>query len=257
VRRALATFGAALALGTGACASPDAAPETVDLGGDGTAASPTPGSPRGGSSGGRVDPRRGGFEIGFGEYVVTLEAGAIRPGPVTFVIRNGGALVHGFEMEIEGEDDSSGSGSGDDDGFKVETGTIDPGETIELDLDLAPGLYKVECFIEGHDDLGMEALLEVRPDAPKVRRSAPSSGGDAVSIQGFAFDPAELAVGSGDEITWTNDDPAPHTVTARDGSFDSGTIEPGQSFAVQVDGSGAVTYFCEIHPTMEGTIRVG
>ena len=257
MRRSLAAMAAALAMGAGACASPDAAPETVDLGGGETVASPTSGSQGGGSSAERVDPRRGGFEIGFGEYAVTLEAGAIRPGPVTFVIRNGGALVHGFEMEIEGEDDSSGSGSGDDDGFKVETGTIDPGETIELDLDLAPGLYKVECFIDGHDDLGMEALLEVRPDAPRVRRSAPPGDGNMVSIQGFAFEPAELAVGSGDEITWTNEDPAPHTVTARDGSFDSGTIEPGQSFAVQVDASGAVTYFCEIHPTMEGTIRVG
>lgn len=252
--RALLTIVAALTLGAAACASPEPPPETVDLGGGETAASPTPHSE--GSGGGRIDPRRGGFEIGFGEYAVTLEAAAIRPGPVTFVIRNGGALVHGFEMEIEGEDDSSGSGGGDD-GFKVETGTIDPGETIELDLDLAPGLYKVECFIDGHDDLGMEALLEVRPDAPNVSQSERSPGANAVSIQGFAFDPAEVAIGSGDEVTWTNDDPAPHTVTARDGSFDSGTIEPGETFAVRVDASGAVTYFCEIHPAMEGTVRVG
>lgn len=257
MRRGLLIGVALLAIGVAACASSEPTREQVELGSEVTSSpSPAPtGSPSGGEGGGRVDPRRGGFDIGFGEYAVTLEATAIRPGPVTFVIHNGGALVHGFEMEIEDEDDSSGSGSGDD-GFKVETGTIDPGDTLELELDLAPGLYKVECFIEGHDDLGMEAMLEVRPDAPKVRQGRGGGGGDAVSIRGFVFDPAELSVGSGTEVTWTNDDPAPHTVTARDGSFDSGTIEPGQTFSVQVDASGAVTYFCEIHPAMEGTIRV-
>jgi hypothetical protein len=55
-----------------------------------------------------VDPRKDGFEIGFGEFAVALEAPAIRPGPVTFVIRNGGDLVHGFEMEAEEEGGSSG-----------------------------------------------------------------------------------------------------------------------------------------------------
>ena len=247
MRRSLAIIGMALALGAAACAPSEPAAEDVRLGSE--ESSPGSGSGQGSSQGSpkRVDPRRDGFEVGLGEWAVTLEAAAIRPGPVTFVVHNGGTMVHGFEMEIENVDD----------GFKVETQTFGPGETVTLDLDLAPGLYKVECLIDGHDDLGMEALLEVRPDAPKVRVSGPSTAGSAVSIQGFAFDPSELSIAAGDEVTWTNDDPAPHTVTARDGSFDSGTIEPGQSFSVSVDASGAVTYFCEIHPTMEGTIRVG
>lgn len=251
MRRALATIGTVLTLGAGGCASPDPAREAVDLGG---AETPSPRASQAAPASRRVDPRQGGFEVGFGEFAVTLEAAAIRPGPVTFLVRNGGALVHGFEMDVEG--DSSGPGSGDD-GFKVETERFGPGETIKLDLDLAPGVYKIECYVANHSDLGMEVLLEVRPDAPKVRQGQGQAAGDAVSIQGFAFDPAEISVQPGGEVTWTNDDPAPHTVTARDGSFDSGTIEPGQTFAVQVDASGAVTYFCQIHPTMEGTIRVG
>ena len=32
----------------------------------------------------KVDPRRGGLELGFGEFAITLEAAEIRPGPVTF-----------------------------------------------------------------------------------------------------------------------------------------------------------------------------
>ena len=46
-----------------------------------------------------IDPRKGGLEVGFGEFAITLEAKAIRPGPVTFVVHNGGKLVHGFEIE--------------------------------------------------------------------------------------------------------------------------------------------------------------
>ena len=252
---------AGLALATAACGAPEAPrSEPVEVGVE-TIAAPSAGSPETASASAptarRVDPRKGGFEVGFGEYAVTLEAPAIRPGEVTFVVHNGGKLVHGFEMENESEEgDSSGPGSGED-GFKVETGTIEPGETIEFELDLTPGLYKVECFIEGHDDLGMEIMLEVRQDAPFVRQEAAGGAGNAVSIAGFAFEPAELQVASGTEVTWTNDDPTAHTVTADDGSFDSGTLDQGQTFAVTVDQSGAVTYFCAIHPTMKGTITVG
>lgn len=102
----------------------------------------------------------------------------------------------------------------------------------------------------------MEALLEVRPNAPLVRGGPAAGGGDAVSIMGFAFEPASLEVAAGAEVAWTNEDPAQHTVTARDGSFDSGPLSQGEAFSVTLDQSGTVTYFCAIHPTMEGTVRV-
>jgi plastocyanin len=206
----------------------------------------------------RVDPRKGGFEIGFGEYAVTLEAPAIRPGPVTFEVTNGGKLVHGFEMEAEGEEgDSSGPGSGGDDGFKIERPSFEPGESIRVDLNLSAGVYKIECWVANHDDLGMEILLEVRADAPKVQQEPATAAGDTVSISGFAFQPADLQVTSATEVTWTNDDPEPHTVTADDGSFDSGPVDPGATFSTVVDSTGAVTYFCQIHPAMKGSLTVG
>jgi plastocyanin len=258
-RTRLLGVGVTAALMGAACSpSQPAEPEAVELGGSASTEAPdaTVASGDGGSGPARrVDPRQDGFEVGFGEYAVTLEAPAIRPGKVTFVVHNGGKLVHGFEIENESEEgDSSGSGSGSD-GYKAETDTIEPGQTISFELDLRPGIHKVECFIEGHDDLGMEILLEVRPDAPKVRQEqAAASGGNAVSIAGFAFEPVDLEVAAGTEVTWTNDDPTPHTVTADSGEFDSGTMDPGATFSVAVDGS--VTYFCEIHPTMKGTITV-
>lgn len=214
---------------------------------------PVAGGPGGG---GKIDPRDGGLDIALGEWALTLEAGAIRPGEVTFVVANRGTIQHGFEIEIEGEDDSSGTGSGDDDGLKAETNLLRPGQTTELTMNLPAGLYKVECLVPGHDDLGMEGFLEVREDAPLVRGGG-NARPDAVSIANFAFDPAELEVAAGTEVSWTNDDRAPHTVTADGGAFDSGTLEPGDTFSVAVEGNGPVTYACMIHPEMTGTIVVG
>jgi plastocyanin len=265
-KRAIATILVALSLVSVACASRDASSGTAgrpgqrsnEAGGNGGADSAGAGP----ASRARVDPRDDGLEVALGEWAVTLEASAIRPGRVTFVVHNRGTIPHGFEIEAEGEGDSSGPGSGD--GLKAETELLQPGETARLSLDLLPGLYKVECLVDGHDDLGMEGFLEVRMDAPLVRDRSAAGGtdeagsGDAddVTIRDFTFAPAELEVAQGTEVTWTNDDPAPHTVTAEDGSFDSGTLEPGQTFSVSVQGNGPVTYRCEIHPDMVGTITV-
>jgi hypothetical protein len=49
----------------------------------------------------RVDPREDGLEIAMGEWALTPEAEAVRPGPVTLVIRNRGTVVHGFEIKAE------------------------------------------------------------------------------------------------------------------------------------------------------------
>jgi plastocyanin len=88
----------------------------------------------------------------------------------------------------------------------------------------------------------MEALLEVRLDAPKVRQEPAAAGGDAVAVQGFAFQPETIEVPPGTEVTWTNGDPEAHTVTAEGGEFDSGPIDPGATFATTFDRSGTVAY---------------
>ena len=242
----------ALSLVAGACAGP-ASPSA-----DGPSAAPEPspslattppGSPAAPAK--PFDPRRDGFEIGLAEWAVTLESAAMRPGPVTFVIHNGGTRGHGFEIEAEGGD-SSGHGSGD--GFKTEGNLLQPGQTQRIELNLSPGVYKVECLVDGHDDLGMEILLEVRPDAPLVTPAAAAP--DAVVIQGVKFQPPELTVPAGTEVTWTNQDPTAHTVTANDGSFDSDILEEGGTFRWTFETSGSVTYRCNIHPDMRGTITV-
>src|SRR5215210_3539231 len=85
---------------------------------------------------------------------------------------------------------------------------------------------------------------------------ADAQGGAAVTIVDFAFQPASLEVPVGTTVTWTNSGEAPHTVTADDGAFDSGRLAPGASFSQTFDTAGTVTYHCEIHPNMMGTIVV-
>ena len=69
------------------------------------------------------------------------------------------------------------------------------------------------------------------------RRHARSDEGAAgaapsVAIKGFAFAPQTIKAKVGEKITWTNDDAAPHTVTAKSGGeLDSGTIAQGASFS--------------------------
>ena len=78
----------------------------------------------------------------------------------------------------------------------------------------------------------------------------------AVDISGFAFGPAELQIAAGTTVTWTNQDAASHTVTADDGSFDSGNLTTGQTFSQTFDTPGTYTYHCNIHPSMTATIVV-
>jgi plastocyanin len=60
----------------------------------------------------------------------------------------------------------------------------------------------------------------------------------------------------GGTITWTNMGVQPHTVTAVDGSFDSGFVDTGAVWSMQFDVAGKYAYLCEPHPWMKGFIVV-
>lgn len=75
-------------------------------------------------------------------------------------------------------------------------------------------------------------------------------------IKNFAFSPATLTVSAGTKVTWNQQDGAPHTVTADDGSFSSGTLAQGQSYSFTFATPGTYTYHCAIHPMMKGTVIV-
>ena len=77
-----------------------------------------------------------------------------------------------------------------------------------------------------------------------------------ITIQDFAFAPGDLSVAAGTTITITNNDTTAHTVTADDGSFDTGPIEPGASATLTLDTAGTFAYHCTFHPNMTATLTV-
>jgi plastocyanin len=71
-----------------------------------------------------------------------------------------------------------------------------------------------------------------------------------------SFSPNPVEVKVGETVTWINDDSGRHTVTSKDGVFDSGMMGKGQSFSHTFDKVGEYLYFCEPHPNMVGTVVV-
>jgi plastocyanin len=76
-------------------------------------------------------------------------------------------------------------------------------------------------------------------------------------IKNFVFGPASLVVGPATKITVVNEDRAPHTVTAVNKSFDSGTVPGGQRGGFTAPSSPSTyPYVCTIHPSMTGVLIV-
>jgi plastocyanin len=77
-----------------------------------------------------------------------------------------------------------------------------------------------------------------------------------VLIEGTSFTPQTLTVHRGDTIVWTNKDPFPHTVTARNGQFDSHLVPEDHSWKYTARKRGEFPYFCALHQTMTGVLIV-
>jgi plastocyanin len=83
------------------------------------------------------------------------------------------------------------------------------------------------------------------------------TGGSAIiHISGFSFQPASITITQGTNVTWINDDPTFHTVTADNGSFNSGNLQHGDNWSFVFGNFGEYKYHCAIHPSMKGTIIV-
>ena len=78
----------------------------------------------------------------------------------------------------------------------------------------------------------------------------------AVSVVDDSFSPGNLTVSVGDTVTWTNNGGNAHTVTSNAGApaaFQSGTLNPGQTFSFTFTAAGTYGYRCEYHSNAAGT----
>jgi len=78
---------------------------------------------------------------------------------------------------------------------------------------------------------------------------------NAVHIDNFTFQPAELTVKVGTTVTWINRDDIPHLVVSA-GKFKSKALDSDDKFSFTFTEAGDYKYFCSLHPQMTGLIKV-
>ncbi|MDQ6729696.1 MAG: cupredoxin domain-containing protein [Actinomycetota bacterium] len=116
---------------------------------------------------------------------------------------------------------------------------------------LVPGLAAVVVAVAAL------ALGHGRSTVPAAMTSAVvSAKTTSIKIVNYAYGPAALTAKVGTKLTVTNADQTAHTLTARSGSFDSGTVNPGGSKTFVLTRPGQYTYYCQFHAFMTGTITV-
>jgi plastocyanin len=115
----------------------------------------------------------------------------------------------------------------------------------------------------GSDDSDTSTVTEPAESSTEEsgQSNAPTPSGEApraekVEIADFAYGPDPVTVQVGGKVTWLNQDSAPHTATAEDGSFDTGTLEEGKLKSETFKRAGTYEYICQIHPDMHGVVEV-
>ena len=72
----------------------------------------------------------------------------------------------------------------------------------------------------------------------------------------WTFDPPTVDARAGDTVVWHNTGTMQHSVTAADGSFDSGLIAAGGTWKRTFTAPAFVDYHCTPHPWMKAVVRV-
>lgn len=77
-----------------------------------------------------------------------------------------------------------------------------------------------------------------------------------LSIESFTFT-ATGPLRPGQTVLVSNNDSVPHTLTADDGSFDTGLLQPGEQASITVPATpGDFGFFCAVHRAMTGSFAV-
>ena len=80
-------------------------------------------------------------------------------------------------------------------------------------------------------------------------------------IEDICYIPSNIVVEKGKSVTWLNEDSSFHSVTSGfypepSGFFDSGHLDPYQSYTLSFDETGTYDYFCTLHPWMFAQVIV-
>ncbi len=93
-------------------------------------------------------------------------------------------------------------------------------------------------------------------NAPGGGGAAPAPGSKTVTVTMGAdsFSPSTVSARVGDTVVWKNTSPVPHTVFG--GPMNSGMVSPGQSYTEVLRSPGTISYKCQYHAGMTGTLKV-
>jgi len=86
--------------------------------------------------------------------------------------------------------------------------------------------------------------------------STPAVDTITVRIDGMRFVPDNITVKPGTTVTWLHASQMPHTVSGNADGLRSSTLYNGQQFSHTFDTAGSFNYFCELHPSMTGSVFV-
>jgi plastocyanin len=148
-----------------------------------------------------------------------------------------------------------------DRGGTFDTKPISPGTSAKVTLS-TPGTYFYFCRV---NPAKMNGVLVVEPAgdqgrAVRVQAVDPGFTGDRLR-----FDPARLTVAAGTTLLVANVGGKPHTLTADNGAFDTGIVDPGaeggrfagHNASVTLNQAGTFKFHCEVHPAvMKGVVTV-
>jgi plastocyanin len=124
-------------------------------------------------------------------------------------------------------------------------------------------------FIPGRSALAVvDATLSGLPpafdaashDAMQRRQSTRKNlalAANEIGIDNFRFSPATLTVKAGTKVVWINKDDVPHLIVNVENRFrQSPILDTDQRFSATLTKRGTYSYFCSLHPQMQGKIVV-
>ena len=133
---------------------------------------------------------------------------------------------------------------------------------INTDLNVVPysaplfGEVSARFVIQVFDD--DEETQSVQQSQPEKKNTV-----DIIGLESPFYLPNEIRASTGETIIFDNVDGNQHTVTSvkpsttePDGKFDSGLLQPGEKFELELKEKGIYHYYCTLHPGMQGTIIV-
>jgi len=127
-----------------------------------------------------------------------------------------------------------------------------------MSLRITPTL--VICAIGAGITGALLALPPAEQDATPLPAPASQPGGApsavVITIQNFDFGQPRTVL-AGADVQVSNADAEAHTMTARNGAFDTGSVDEGTSVTFKAPAvPGTYEFYCDIHPSMTGQLVV-